>query len=130
MCQYFNINPMYKWLIVVLENWEIIMKKLLILLAIFLLPQLAIADESTVSDAKITKVEFYGAQFTVYLDKPHASPGCGHEQSFAVDSATKVGSAHMSVLIAAWVAGKTITAKITDDNCFGDRPTLIYWSAK
>ena len=106
------------------------MKKIILFIAVFLLPISAYAGISYVVDAKITKIEFYGNQFTVSLDKVHSSKGCGHPGNVvAIHSATEPGKTHYSALLAIWMGGKTVNMSITDANCSGDRPTLLNWSA-
>ena len=106
------------------------MKFCLIGLALLVQSTLSFAADSTVTNAKITKVEFWGSQFTVYLDKPHTALGCGHRFSFAMDSLAEQSKPYMSVLLTTWAAGKTVSVKVTDSVCSGDRPTLKNWSAQ
>ena len=88
------------------------------------------AIDVSISNAKITKVEFYGNQFTVYFDKTHSATGCGHSASVAMDSSGNPGKAYMSVMLAAWTTGKLINARITDSVCNGDRPTIKNFNAR
>lgn len=85
-----------------------------------------LATVSWVHDAKIEKVEFYGNQFTVYFDKAHSAKGCGHPGNVvAVDSATQPGIAHFTFFLAAYTANKTVSVKISDESCNGDRPKVL-----
>ena len=105
-------------------------KLLIFMLFIFFFSKYTYAVNSAVVDAKITRVEFYGSQFTVHFDKSHNAVPCGHTRSVAMNSATEPGKSHMAVFLTSWASGKSITAHITDDVCSGDRPTLKNWSAK
>jgi hypothetical protein len=78
----------------------------------------------TVYDAKITHVEVWGNQFTVYLDKTHTAVACGHNNSFSVDTCTEAGKVAASTLLTAFAGGKKIQANVTDGTCHGDRPTV------
>ena len=88
------------------------------------------AGVSQIVGAKIQAIEFYGHQFTVVLDKPHSSKGCGHPgNAVAIDTSKEPGKTQYSALMSAWVASKTVSMRVTDETCSGDRPTLMNWSA-
>lgn len=107
------------------------MKRTLAVITFFIASS-AYGGISEVDDAKITRIDFYGSQFSVHLDKSHASGGCGGSlQVVALDSTTEVGKAHMSALLAAWLAQKNVYFRVSDlsGKCNGDRPTIVNWSA-
>ena len=100
-------------------------KKFVVAFVACLLSGQILAGDSWVQDAKIEKVEFYGNQFTVYFNKPHSSNACGHPGNVvAMNSAAEPGKTHYSFFLAAYTAKKTVSVKVTDDNCYGDRPTI------
>lgn len=82
-----------------------------------------------VNDAKIVKVQFYGAQFTVYIDKSHGLSSCGSSDNlFALDSSSNAGQPQTAALLTAWSASKKLQVVVTDDICNGDRPTVSNFS--
>ncbi|WP_444995494.1 hypothetical protein [Aliikangiella sp. IMCC44359] len=100
------------------------MKKILLVLGL-LISTSVVAGSSTVQNAKIVSVEFYGSQFTVYFDKPHTSKGCGHPGDVvAMDTSFEPGKAHYSFFLMAYSANKSVSVTVTDTNCSGDRPTI------
>lgn len=101
------------------------MKLIILLLTGLLVVNISFAEEALVEGAKITSVEFWGNQFTVYFSKDHSASGCGHKNSAAMDSINNPGKAHMAALLSAYYTNKNINARVTDANCNGDRPTLI-----
>lgn len=106
--------------------------KYLTFLALLLISANSNAEVSVVNDAKITKIEFYGAQFTVHLDKAHTSGSCGGSlQVVAMDATSEIGKAHMSALLSAWLGKKSVYIRVSDlsGKCYGDRPTIVNWSA-
>lgn len=107
------------------------MKKYLLMGTLAMASMFTQAGTSQVSGAKIQIIEFYGNQFTITLDKPHTSKGCGHPGNnvVAIDTSKEPGATHYSALLAIWVADKSVAMRITDDLCSGDRPTLLNWSA-
>lgn len=90
---------------------------------------MAQATDSYVSNAKITSIEFYGKQFTVYFDKTHNATACGHSRSAAMDSSTEPGKSYLAAFLVAWTTGRTVNVVVTDAICSGDRPTIKHWSA-
>lgn len=79
-----------------------------------------------VIDATVTKVEFYGNQFTVYFDKTHTATACGNTMSVAaMDTASEPGKSHYSFFLVAYSAQKKVSVRVNDGNCSGDRPTII-----
>jgi hypothetical protein len=101
------------------------MKKILPL-GFLLLSTSTFSAPSWVSNAKITKVEFYGSQFTVHLDKPHSSSDCGHTGAVvALDPSSDPGKAHYSFFLMAYASQKSVSVRVTDAVCSGDRPTIL-----
>ncbi|OCQ23651.1 hypothetical protein A7985_06835 [Pseudoalteromonas luteoviolacea] len=106
------------------------MKKILLPLALTLLPLLSQAGVSEIAGAKIEYVEFYDNQFTIGIDSLHSSKGCGHPGNVvAVDSSKEPGKTQYAALLAVWMANKPINLIITDESCNGDRPTLLHFAA-
>ena len=98
----------------------------LIVLCGFLFSCASFAGESWVQNTKISYVEFHGNQFTVSFDDAHTSNGCGHPGSVAaMDTSTEPGKTYYSFFLAAYAAGKTVSVRVTDAACFGDRPTIL-----
>ncbi|QPB83689.1 hypothetical protein CWC22_012080 [Pseudoalteromonas rubra] len=106
------------------------MKKYLLMSALAMASMFSQAGISQVSGAKIQIIEFYGNQFTISIDKSHTSKGCGHPGNVvAIDTSKEPGATQYSALLAIWMANKSVSMRITDETCSGDRPTLLNWSA-
>ena len=82
------------------------------------------------SDTTVTRVEFYGSQFTIYLDKNFPANSCRTAPSGAVamDSATEPGKSHMAALLTAMVSGKKVNMYARDNLCSGDRMTIDHFN--
>jgi len=80
-------------------------------------------------DTAITHVEFYGSQFTIYLDNNFPSNSCRTLLSGAVamDSATEPGKSRMAALLTAMVSGKKVSMYARDNVCSGDRMTIDHF---
>lgn len=101
------------------------MNKLIALISLLFVSNVVLATDSWVSNATITKVEFYGNQFTLYFDKTHSATACGHPMSVvAINTASEPGKSHYSFFLAAYSANRQVSVKITDSTCNGDRPTI------
>ena len=83
------------------------------------------ATDSWITETQLTKVEFYGTQFTIYFDKPHEAGGCGHTGNVAaLNTNSEPGKTYYSFFLTAYAAKKPVSLLVSDSTCNGDRPTL------
>lgn len=112
-------------------EWGVVVRHA-ILLSLFALLLSNSATASTFSVAgQISGYESYGAQISFFLGGATIpANACGNVDRFAI---SPVGSddvtyrAQLGALLAAFAAGNTVTLRVSDANCTGDRVRITYF---
>src|SRR5689334_1671474 len=80
--------------------------------------------------SQISAVEYYGAQMSVFLSGTLIpANSCGARDRFTISPAVideLTYKAQMSALLTAYASGKTVTLKVSDSACSGDRTSITY----
>lgn len=80
---------------------------------------------------QISGYESYGAQISFFLGAATIpANACGNVDRFAISPAGSdevTYRAQLSSLLTAFAAGKTVTLRVSDSNCTGDRVRITYF---